>query len=151
MTGLVFVPLEPGALARWAGGAPLGPSPAIAVTPAFQAAFGFARADDEAAEYTALCVAGVLALTSRPRRLVAVAAADVPATADEFGRVEVSGLGFETVTSIFAEGSAELAGSVHAAVAGRELAVAWDDARVETLLTDGDLLWHGPTEWGTLV
>ncbi len=148
---LLFVPLDRAGLAAWAGSGRLGPVVGFAPTPAFRGAFGFGPGDDETADYTVLCVAGVSCLTLHPARLVAVAEADVPASDDEFGRVSLPSLPYSAVTALFAEGSAEMAERTHAAIAGVGLDEAWDDARVETLLAEGDLLWHGPTEWGTLV
>ena len=38
-----------------------------------------------------------------------------------------------------------------ALVGGRTLDVAWDDPAVAEFLADNELLWHGPTEWKSLV
>lgn len=149
---LVFVPLTRDDLAGWARSGSLTPARAFAVTSGLRTAFGFAApADTEDAEYTVMNIAGLAALLAGGERLVAVADAVVADTADEFGEVAPGGLDWAGVTALFAEGSAELAGPVRSALVGVTVAEAWDDSRVESLLSEGSLLWHDVSEWGTLV
>ena len=148
MSGLVFVPLAADELSAWAtGGTLAGPRPGFAVTPAMLAAFGLAEGED--AEYTALCIAGIAALLAHGERLVAVAEVPVTAGDDEFGQVEVAGLPWTAVSSLFAEDGADSApvAAAASAVAGFDLARAWESAEVEALLAETDLLWYGPSEW----
>lgn len=109
------------------------------------------EADGEEAEYTCLHVAALAGLLTRGTRLVAVASVDVVGAGDEMGRVHPGPLSWSQVTSLFADGSPELASRAAVGFGPGDLEAAWDDPRIETLLASGDLLWHGRDEWGTLV
>ncbi|MFT4217396.1 MAG: hypothetical protein QM619_09475 [Micropruina sp.] len=149
---LVFVPLTTAELATWAESGRHRPAAAYAVTPSLRAAFGFSLADDEDAEHTALHIAGLDALLRGGRRLVAVAeAAATPVSGAEFGEVAVGVLGFDAVTALFADESPVSAEALADRVGGRALDTAWDDPAVAEFLADNELLWHGPTEWQSLV
>ena len=148
MSGLVFVPLAAQELSAWATGGTLpGPRPGFAVTPAMLAAFGLTEGED--AEYTALCIAGIAGLLAHGARLVAVVETSVTSGDDEFGQVEVTGLPWTAVGSLFAEDASDGASAAAAAeaVRGTDLARAWEAADVEALLAETDLLWYGPSEW----
>lgn len=147
VAGLVFVPLAAGELAAWVGTGTLpGPRVGYAVTPAMLAAFGLAEGED--AEYTALCIAGVAGLLAHGERLVAVADAAVTFDDDDFGAVQASDLAWSAVTSLFGEdGDPAPAAATATAVAGQDLAQAWDSPEVTDLLAGTDLLWYGPAEW----
>ena len=149
---LVFVPVTPVELESWAQTGRLRPGSAYAVTSSLSAAFGFAPADAEDAEHTVLHIAGLASLLRGGRRLVAVVeASGRPVAGAEFGEVSVGVLGFDAVTALFADESPTSAEALAALVGGRTLDVAWDDAAVAEFLADNELLWHGPTEWHSLV
>ena len=76
-------------------------------------------------------------------------AADVDAadSADPFGRVDLVGLSWTQVVSLFAD-EAGSAGRIAAAreLAAGDLETAVDDVRIEALLDDSDLLWFATDE-----
>ena len=126
-----------------------GPVAAHAVTPALLRAHDL-TASDEDAEYTALAYAGVSALLtgSDPLRLVLAADVDATDSDDPFGRVDLVGLGWTQVVSLFADeagSSGRIAEARERAVAA-DLETAVDDVRVESLLDACDLLWFSPDE-----
>jgi len=151
---LIFLPVSGAQLAGWAkAGVLAGPLTGYAVTPAFEAAFE--PADAEEAEHLALLVASVAGLVDNGVRQVAVIDADahnwVNAGESDFGAVTCSDIPFDAIASLFADepdapGLAEAA----AAVPGLSLQAAWDHPAVITLLEEGDLLWHGSGEWESL-
>lgn len=148
---LVFVPLSGAELRTWAeSGTLAGPRPGYSATPALRQAFGLT--DEEDAEYAALCIASIAGLLAHGRRLVAVAPATSSATSDEFGQVEVAGVDYRSVTSLFGEDTdPEPAAATAAAIRGAPLSQAWEAREVQALLADTDLLWYGPGEWQLLV
>jgi hypothetical protein len=126
---------------------------AFAVTPGLCDTFSLAPTADEAAERTALLLAGLSSLISYGSRLVLVV--ETTATDDDGGLGEstLGNLRWRDVTAIFAEPS-EAAVAVAAAVAavqGLDLDDAWDAPAVQTLMSEHDLLWYGPEEVGTIV
>ncbi len=148
---LVFVPVTPQLLADWAGGAVMGPGlPGFAATDGLCEAFGVT--DAEEAERVALLVASVAGLAAHGQRLVAVvsAAAEPRAGGDpDFGEVSLPATGYRSVSALFAD-EPGAAATAAAAVAGVPLAEAWEHPAVTVLLSDVDLLWHGPGEWEVL-
>ncbi|PKQ32836.1 MAG: hypothetical protein CVT62_01940 [Actinobacteria bacterium HGW-Actinobacteria-2] len=149
---LVFVPLTPLLLRDWASGASMPASlPAYTDTPALRSAFDIT--DEEDAERVALLAASVAGLAAYGLRLVAVAeAAPVPRpNADpDFGEVNVAVGSYGTVSALFVD-EAGVADAAAAAASGLPLAEAWEDPAVIGLLSDADLLWHGPGEWEALI
>lgn len=151
---LLFVPVTKDELGWWVaqGRLPAGEA-AFTVTAGMEDAFGVA--DSEEAERIALLVASVAALIRGGRRLVAVAEA-VPAprpSADpDFGEVSTPELPYTVVSAIFAdEAGQRLVAPAATAVAGQTLAQAWDEPAVTALLSEADLLWHGPGEWESVL
>lgn len=149
---LLFVPLSPAELADWAAGGPIDwPRRAFSATGGLRSAFE--TADEEEAEHIALLVASVAGLARHGVRLVAVVeAVGEPSGDPDFGEVLVAQLPYSAVQALFAE-EADASAVLPAATAanGLELAAAWDDPAVISLLENADLLWHGPAEWGALV
>lgn len=150
---LVFVPVARPELAAWAVEGVVGPGAGFAVTPGLMEAFGFTDPTDEEAEYTALQVAGLAGLLAHGCRLIAVAeAGDAQSAAPvDFGGVTLGPLPWSAVRSLFADGDPAAAASVYEGLGAVDLDRAWEDSRVEELLSAGELLWHAPSEWGTLV
>lgn len=150
---LVFVPLIPAALAEWATRG-VRDVAGFAATPAFLAAFGLARADDEDADLTLLSIASVDGLLRHGVRLVAVAGVATPTPAEpaDFGAVRAAGVPWSAVTSLFADDApgAATASAVATGLGGADLATAWEHDVVEALVSGTDLLWHGSTEWQRL-
>lgn len=148
---LVFVPVSREQLTAWATSGTLTPGVAYAVTPGLRASFGFAVADDEEAEHTALHVAGLAALLTSGVRLVAVAEAMARPRADaEFGEVSLGATPFSAITAVFADDASVETSALHRRLDGDSLASAWDDDAVAAFLSEHELLWHGPGEWRTL-
>lgn len=149
---LVFVPLAPGDLAAWASGTPYS-GDAFAATPAFLSAFGLTSPDDEDADLTLLEIAALAGLLRHGVRLVAVAdAAGPPATPADLGAITIADTRWSQVQSLFADDAdgAAQAASVRAELGEVGLTQAWDAEPTASLLADGELLWHGSTEWERL-
>ena len=145
--GLVFLPLSGGELRTWAGAGRLpGPRQGFAVTPSMLESFE--AADQEDAEYTALSIASLAGLLVHGQRVVAVVDLAATDAGDEWGSVTVGEVPFTAVTAIFGEDSDPAQASAAAlAVAGLDLASAWEQPVVQALLRETDLLWYGPAEW----
>ncbi len=148
---LVFRPVSVDELRALARGASLGGS-GFAATGAFLETFGLASADDEDAERTLLYLAGLAALLSHGRRLVAVAEASVRDCGDRLGTVPLDSITFGQVSALFAEGreSAALVAAARAELGGLGVEDAWEHPAHQSLLEDADLLWYGPQEWAVL-
>ncbi len=146
---LAFVPISSSDLKAWASdGVLTGPHDALSVTPALVEAFDFADTEDEAAEHEALCEASAVSLSRYGRRLVVVAETPVEETSDIFGRVQVGGVPYDAVISIFRDDTEGVAAAAIAAdVRGLTLEDLLDRVDVQRLLSTTELLWYGPTEW----
>lgn len=149
---LVFVPLAPTELGRWATSGTRDVA-GFTATPGFLGAFGLASAASEDADLTLLEVAGVAGLLAHGVRLVAVC--DVggrPVEPADFGAVEATTVGWGAVQSIFAddEPGAARAAAVREALGAVTLDEAWDAPEVAELLRATELLWHGAGEWERL-
>ncbi|MBK8463070.1 MAG: hypothetical protein IPL36_08570 [Nigerium sp.] len=150
---LVFVPLSAAELAGWAATG-VHDVAGHAATPSFLEAFGLPASDTEDADLTLLEVAGVAGLLAHGVRLVAVCVADAIGTEPaEFGAVSAAGVRWSRVESLFTDDGhgAALAASAREAVRGADLDEAWDSDAIGAMLRTTELLWHGPTEWETLV
>lgn len=149
---LVFVPLTPLLLREWASGLVMPASlPAYTDTPALRSAYGIT--DEEDAERVALLAASVAGLAAYGLRLVAVAEATPASRPDadpDFGEVSVAVGGYGTVSALFVD-EAGAAAAAATAASGLPLAEAWEHPAVTRLLSDADLLWHGPGEWEALI
>lgn len=129
---------------------------AFAATPSSIRALGL-QPDDEEAGFAALSTAGVAALADPSVRRRLVLAADVDPTqvhdsGDDLGTVEVTGLRWAQVRSLFAdeEAAGDAVVAAAAALPGVEPAEAFDLPAV-VALTDGfDLLWFDPSELDVL-
>lgn len=145
---LVFIPLDVETLHRWAEGGSHQPAQAFAVTGALRTAFGFGPNDEEDAEHTVLHVAGVAALLTADRRLVAVAEVEATEQPDgHFGQVSTGDVQWRQITALFSDD----AEAVDDSLAGLDLEAAWEVATIADGPTERPLLWHGPGEWQALV
>ena len=152
MTALVFVPIDRGTAYALRAGRDPGPRPGCAPTAGLAASAG-PDAVTEEVEFAALSHAGILALSCAADPLRLVLAADVAAgqlrdTGDRLGQVEVTGLRWPQVQSLFADepDAAEAVGRSRAAALGLTLAEALDRPEVTGLLDAYDLLWFAPDE-----
>ncbi len=148
---LVFVPVTTEQLRRWAESGAMIPDLMFGTGSGFRDTFGLSPADDEDAEYTCLNVAGLACLVAGHQRLVAVVELDRIPHGDELGRGPGEWLAWAAVQSLFTEGSPDLAARARDRFTGLDVSAAWDDPETDRLLREGDLLWHGPDEWGSLV
>lgn len=156
---MVYVPLSREQAARLRQRGSLdGPVAAHTATAALLRAHDLA-ADSEDAQYTALAYAGVSALlaTEDPLRLVVAAEiAESPANDDPddpFGRVQLAGLAWTSVTSLFADDpvSAKRVDRARKLADDLDFAAVVDDEQIEALLDESDLLWFAPSELGSLL
>lgn len=128
-----------------------GPVPAITANQALYETLDYGPDADEEAEYAALVLASVWALTRHGQRFVVTAEVDpgqivVGEEADN-GGVIVTGLRRNQLVACFADESAGLAQSAAAAVTGQGIDEAWAHEEVSALLQH-ELLWHTIEEWG---
>lgn len=146
---LVFVPIDAARLQTLLNDG-LTDVAAHAATPALYQGLGLDPSMDEDAEFGALTYASVACLLTSPLRGVAVC--EVPDRAlsgdDDFGRVSVAQVAPADLRSLFIDEpeALPLTRAAHRAVAGTTLDQAWEDAAVERVLTEADLLWHDADE-----
>ncbi len=152
---VAFVPVSGADLAALvAGDVKAGPLEAYAATDALRDTFDLDPGEDEEAERTALLIAGLVALMSYGRRLVAVIDRSVACEpAGYFGEVSVPDLALSGVTALFADSddARDAAAGIAAATAGLDLDAAWDLPVVAEFMHDHDLLWYGPEEVSILL
>jgi hypothetical protein len=147
---LVFVPLSAQMLRDWVAGVAAPVVTGYADTPGLRSAFGID--DDEDAERAALLIASVAGLIEHRQRLVAVLSAPVsprPGGDPDFGEVVFPASGYGNVSALFVD-EPGVADAAAGQVAGLSLEQAWEHPSVTALLSDADLLWHGPGEWESL-
>jgi hypothetical protein len=150
---MVYVPMSYDAALELRAGHDPGPSRGCAVTSSLALALGPNTSTDEA-DFAALSNAGVLALTvgSDPQRLVLAIDVDPTQISDQqtaSGEVEVRGLGWRQVQSLFTDEPPAIeavAAARHAAEASVGLAEALSTPSVGQLLDTHDLLWFAVAE-----
>ncbi len=153
---MVYLPLGlDAARTLRSGGQPVA-GRAFAATPSLCAALEL-TADDEEADFAALSAAGVAALADPAVRRRLVLAAEVDPTrvqdhGDDVGTVDVAGLGWAQVRSLFAdeEAAADAVAAGAAAICGVALTEAFDVWAVVALSDGFDLLWFDPSELDSL-
>jgi hypothetical protein len=163
---IVYLPATPDEAVRLRDGGDLPARRGYAVTPALLEAAGFSPREAEDAGYTALCHAGVQALLDRAagdqldRRLIIAAEPEsIKDLADPYGAVEVGGLRWRDVLSLYADEPDDDEPDAAAAVRKAAAAVEPDESvadalarpEVDALLQDHDLLWYDPTELDRLI
>ncbi|GAA1435400.1 hypothetical protein GCM10009616_32420 [Microlunatus lacustris] len=153
---MVYVPLPLPRARALRAGEPLDRVGGHAATPSLRGALDLG-ADDEEGDFAALDAAGVAALDglAGSRRLVLAAEvgdAQVTDRRGTTGEVEVAGLAWSQVRSLFAD--EEVAATAVAAAAraatGVPLAEAYDLPAVAALVDGHDLLWFAPEELDAL-
>lgn len=150
---LVFVPVGQAEAALVADGRSVpGPMQVFTVTPDLLDTFGLQPADDEAAEYATLLLAGLWSLREHGRRLVLTAM--VPADRLAKGPEESNGgrllaeLPAASVEAWFSDDTGVQLSQVAAEISGLDLDQAWERPGVRALHADHDLLWHSVVELG---
>lgn len=148
---LVFIPLARAELDALGGDPVLRDRPGHAATPALLAALGYDERHLEDAEYAALVLASVAALSRYGERLVVVA--EVPAelvtvaAGSDNGDVVVSQVPHATITSWFSEAPGFDPADAAAAAKDLDIDTAWDFPEVQRLLHESDLLWNDVEEY----
>lgn len=148
---LVFVPVSRSELETMTGGVELTDRPAHTVTDELLGALGYTPAQSEDAEYAALVLASIAALSRYGERLVLVA--DVPTSvvglgADpDNGGVNVSRVPAQAITAWFCEAPGVDSSDAAAAAKDLDIDTAWDFPEVQRLLHESDLLWNDVEEY----
>ena len=148
---LVFIPIARDELAAIDGSVRLTDRAAHHVTPELLAALEYAAGQEEDAEYAALVLASVAALTRFGERLVLVAEVEdsllVGGDDLENGACTLTQVFPEAMTCWFSEAPGVDASVVAVAVRGLDIDTAWGFDEVQELLRESDLLWNDVEEY----
>ena len=148
---LVFIPIARDELAAIDGSVLLTGRAAHHVTPELLAALEYTVGQEEDAEYAALVLASVAALTRFGERLVLVADVDTSLIASgddpENGACVLTRIAPEAMTCWFSEAPGEDASAAAIAVRGLDIDTAWGFDEVQELLHESDLLWNDVEEY----
>lgn len=148
---LVFIPVATSELDAIEGRTRLLGRTAHAVTPELLESLGYQPSDAEDAEYAAMVLASVAALSVHGQRCVLVA--DVPrdavrpGTDAANGEVVVDEVPASAITCWFSEAPGVDVADAAAAARGLDIDTAWDFPQVQALLADHDLLWNDVVEY----
>lgn len=146
----MFIPIGAEELDAIEGGTDLSGREAHTVTPELLEELGYGPEDTEDAEYAAMVLASVAALSRYGRRTVLVA--DVPAEVVEAGPDAANGgcvvgvVPSSTITCWFSEAPDVDAAEAGAAARGLDIDLAWGLDPVQELLRH-DLLWNDVVEY----
>lgn len=146
---LVFLPIAAEELSLLADGAR--ERVAYTVTDELLAELGYRPEDAEDAEYAALVLASVAALSAYGRRLVIVAQVD-PALVSRGedpanGQVWVASCPSSAMTAWFSEEPGVDVADAAAIARGLTIDQAWEQPQVQELLSSHDLLWNDVVEY----
>ena len=148
---LVFIPIARDELAAIDGSVLLTGRAAHHVTPELLAALEYTAGQEEDAEYAALVLASVAALTRFGERLVLVADVDTSLIASgddpENGACILTRVVPEAMTCWFSEAPGVDASAAAIAVRGLDIDTAWGFDEVQELLHESDLLWNDVEEY----
>ena len=148
---LVFIPIARDELAAIDGSVRLTGRAAHRVTPELLATLEYAAGQEEDAEYAALVLASVAALTRFGERLVLVADVDTSLIASgddpENGACVLTRVAPEAMTCWFSEAPGVDASAAAIAVRGLDIDTAWGFDEVQELLHESDLLWNDVEEY----
>ncbi|GAB3821462.1 hypothetical protein GCM10028820_29900 [Tessaracoccus terricola] len=148
---LVFVPIRSDELGAITGAVALERRSAHTVTPELLEALEYSTGQLEDAEYAAMVIASVAALSAHGERLVLVAEVPPsqvrPGTDPGNGQVEVLEVRPESVTCWFSEAEGVDYADAAAAAAGLDIDTAWDFPQVQELLHANDMLWNDVEEY----
>ena len=148
---LVFIPIARDELAAIDGSGLLTGRAAHHVTPELLAALEYTAGQEEDAEYAALVLASVAALTRFGERLVLVADVDTSLIASgddpENGACVLTRIAPEAMTCWFSEAPGVDASAAAVAVRGLDIDTAWGFDEVQELLHESDLLWNDVEEY----
>ena len=148
---LVFIPIARDELAAIDGSVLLTGRAAHHVTPELLAALEYTAGQEEDAEYAALVLASVAALTRFGERLVLVAEVDASLIASgddpENGACVLTRVAPEAMTCWFSEAPGVDPSAAAVAVRGLDIDTAWGFDEVQELLHESDLLWNDVEEY----
>ena len=148
---LVFIPIARDELAAIDGSVLLTGRAAHHVTPELLAALEYTAGQEEDAEYAALVLASVAALTRFGERLVLVAEVDASLIASgddpENGACVLTRVAPWAMTCWFSEAPGVDASAAAVAVRGLDIDTAWGFDEVQELLHESDLLWNDVEEY----
>ena len=147
----MFIPIARDELAAIDGSVQLSDRAAHHVTPELLAALGYRVGQEEDAEYAALVIASVAALTRFGERLVLVAEVDdsliISGDDLENGACILTRVAPEAMTCWFNEAPGVDASAAAVAVRGLDIDTAWGFDEVQELLLESDLLWNDVEEY----
>ena len=148
---LVFIPVSRDELAAIDGSVRLTGRAAHRVTPELLAALEYTVGQEEDAEYAALVLASVAALTRFGERLVLVAEVDASLITSgddpENGACVLTRVAPEAMTCWFSEAPGVDASAAAIAVRGLDIDTAWGFDEVQELLRESALLWNDVEEY----
>lgn len=148
---LVFIPIARDELAAIDGSVLLTGRAAHHVTPELLAALEYTAGQEEDAEYAALVLASVAALTRFGERLVLVADVDTSLIASgddpENGACVLTRIAPEAMTCWFSEAPGVDTSTAAVASRGLDIDTAWGFDEVQDLLRESDLLWNDVEEY----
>lgn len=148
---LVFIPVATSELDAIEGRTRLAGRRAHSATPELLEALGYQPSDEEDAEYAAMVLASVAALSAHGERCVLVA--DVPPDAVHpgpdaaNGEVVVDDVPASAITCWFSEAPGVDVADAAAAAKGLDIDTAWDFPQVQELLAEHDMLWNDVVEY----
>lgn len=148
---LVFLPIAAEELDLLGEGPGAGQRVAYTVTPELLDELGYDEADSEDAEYAALVLASVAALTRYGQRWVIVAEVDPglvqPGDDPANGEVLLSQCPRAAMTAWFCEEPGVDVADAAAIAQGLSIDQAWEQPQVQELLSSHDLLWNDVVEY----
>lgn len=148
---LVFVPIAPGELSAIGGTPELTNRPAHTVTAELMTEFGYRHDQVEEAEYAAMVLASVAALSAYGARLVLVAEVDSrlvgPAPDRANGQCTVAHVPPTAITCWFADEADVDPSAAAAAAKGLGIDEAWETDAVSDLVQGHQLLWNDVEEY----
>ena len=148
---LVFIPIARDELAAIDGSVQLSDRAAHHVTPELLVALGYRVGQEEEAEYAALVIASVAALTRFGERLVLVAEVDDSLIMNgddlENGACILTRVVPEAMSCWFSEAPGVDASTAAVASRGLDIDTAWGFDEVQDLLRESDLLWNDVEEY----
>ena len=147
----MFIPIARDELAAIEGSVRLIDRAAHHVTPELLVALEYRAGQEEDAEYAALVIASVAALTRFGERLVLVAEVDDSLIINcddlENGACVLTRVVPEAMTCWFSEAPGVDASAAAVAVRGLDIDTAWGFDEVQELLHESDLLWNDVEEY----
>lgn len=148
---LVFLPIAASEMGVLSGEIAVADRVAYTVTPRLLDELGYGENESEDAEYAALVLASVAALTAHGERLVVVAEVDpalvLPGDDPDNGQIVLTSCPASAVTAWFADEPGTDVADAAAISKGLTIDQAWDLPQVQALLQEHDLLWNDVVEY----